>query len=81
MILAEYEKDFVILEATAVIGGRIGTELLGEVMDKEISNSQSMIPANMPSWISSNPSILQVPIEYGATWIGSNHQYMKNLCK
>lgn len=35
----------------------------------------------MPNWISSNPSVLQVPIEYGATWIGSNHQYMKNLCK
>lgn len=39
MILAEYEKDFVILEATSVIGGRIGTELLGDVMNKERLNS------------------------------------------
>ena len=32
MILAHYNEDFVILEATDKIGGRIATDLLGDVV-------------------------------------------------
>lgn len=38
LILAEFEKDFVLVEATGVAGGRIGTETLGEILNKEVNN-------------------------------------------
>lgn len=63
IILAENNKDFIILEASGKIGGRIGTENLGDVLKQEFHKE------DYPKWISQNKKTMNTPIEYGATWI------------
>ena len=36
IILAQNNKDFIILEATEKIGGRIGTEVVSDILKQEI---------------------------------------------
>jgi monoamine oxidase len=64
IILAENNKDFIILEASGKIGGRIGTENLGDVLKQEFHKEE-----DYPKWISANEKTMNTPIEYGATWI------------
>lgn len=68
IILAQNKKDFVILEATDKIGGRIGTDKLGDVLRQEFS-----CEADYPKWVSGNKKVMNTPIEYGATWISQEH--------
>lgn len=72
-MLAQNKKDFVILEATNTSGGRIGTETLGEIINKEVNNPNAEFKQTVPKWISTNPNLYNVPIEYGATWIAKDH--------
>jgi monoamine oxidase len=74
--LAQHNLDFVILEASDKIGGRIGTEKLVDVMKKEFGRED-----DYPKWINSNKKVLNTPIEYGATWISQEHTFMLRILK
>ena len=51
--MAQHNLDFVILEASDKIGGRIGTEKLVDVMKKEFGRED-----DYPKWINSNKKVL-----------------------
>ncbi|CAM6005431.1 unnamed protein product [Sphagnum balticum] len=72
LILAEAGKSFIVLEASSRLGGRIRTDTLGEIFDAE--GSQESI-----SWLNSTARL--TPIEMGATWVSSDHPFMRKLMK
>lgn len=76
MILAQNNKDFVILEASDKIGGRIGTDRLCDVLKQEFKDEK-----DYPKWLANNKKVLDTPIEYGATWISQEHEFMLKILK
>lgn len=57
ILLGQNNKDFIILEATDKIGGRIGTDKLCDVLQQEIKG-----PKLFPGWLSNNKRALNTPI-------------------
>jgi len=57
IILAQNNKDFIILEATDKIGGRIGTDKLCDVLKQEFKDEK-----DYPKWLASNTQVLNTPI-------------------
>lgn len=57
IILGQNNKDFVILEATDKIGGRIGTEKLCDVLKQEFKEEREY-----PKWLASNQQAMNTPI-------------------
>lgn len=76
IILGQNNKDFIILEATDKIGGRIGTDKLCDVLKQEFKSEE-----DYPKWMKSNKKALNIPIEYGATWISQEHVFMLRMLK
>lgn len=76
IILAQNNKDFVILEASDKIGGRIGTDRLCDVLKQEFKDEKEY-----PKWLANNKKVLDTPIEYGATWISQEHEFMLKILK
>jgi protoporphyrinogen oxidase len=57
IILGQFNKDFVILEASDKIGGRIGTDKLCDVLKQEFKDEK-----DYPKWMANNSQVLNTPI-------------------
>jgi monoamine oxidase len=69
-LLAQNGKNFLILEAQTIFGGRISTIIIGQLPETAKTK-----------WVQSNPKVAKFNIEKGATWIESGHEFMFALCK
>ena len=75
MILAHYNQDFVILEATSKIGGRIATDRLGDVVEEAGEGRTDL------GWLQANKEAMDVMVDYGATWVSKDHSCMLRMLR